>query len=78
MRTFAILATSLIALMGAFTPTATADDDCEKSESVNGGVLKVSVEYGSGCVDVDAERCTLSRPNPDYPSTPVWQCTKIL
>ncbi len=78
MRTSTIAIASMLALTGlaALAAPASAAGDCQESATVNGGLVILTVQHGGGCADVDLYTCTLSRPDPDHPSTPVWECRK--
>ncbi len=77
MRTIAILLASMFVLLGAFSTTASASHDCDKSRDVDATLVKVHVEYDVVCASLEVSRCTLYS-DPEYPSHPYWRCERVL
>ncbi len=73
--TFALASMLVIVGAAAFATPASAND-CNKTVGYHAVIVGASVSYGSGCVDVDAKRCTLES-DPEYPGLD-WKCHKII
>ena len=77
MRAIALL--TCLLLLTLTVPAADAIPPVCTSQTVDAGVVKVTVGYGGGigCLDAGVERCTL-RHDPEHPGHPTWHCERVV